>query len=235
MPFSSLENRHIVVTGASRGIGRALALALFRHGARISICARSHDAIESLCKETQALGAVLDIRDESAVDNWIDAAVMQYGPIDGLINNAAILGPKEDFKDYPLERFKEVLDVNIMGLVVVNRIALPRMVRPGGVVLHTSSYLGRHGLPRYGAYCLSKFALEGLSQLIAEEYREEGIVSCSVDPGMVQTEMLKEAMECEDVSEHVDPNDAAEAYCKLLMSVDMDQSGTPLDLFPQVG
>ncbi len=99
-------------------------------------------------------------------------------------------------------------------------------------MLHMSSYLGRHGLPRYGAYCASKFGVEGIAQLVAEEHRDEGLISCSVDPGMIRTDMLRAAMETDDVAEFPSPEEAAQAFETLITQLSQDDSGRPLELFP---
>jgi len=232
VPFSTLHSRHIVITGASRGIGRALAQECARRGAHVSLCARSN-SIQDLVSRLAAVGGVLDVRDPDAVGAWIEMAVRQFGPIDALVNNAGILGPKCEVAEYPVEQWREVLDINSTGPFVVTKAALPHLRRPGGLAVFLTSYLGRFALPRYGAYCASKFAVEGLARLVAEEHRSEGIVSCAIDPGMVQTEMLKAAAETDDVSEHPTTEQAAAAFADQLERLSANESGQTIPLFPE--
>jgi NAD(P)-dependent dehydrogenase (short-subunit alcohol dehydrogenase family) len=232
VPLTSLKSRHIVVTGASRGIGRALAYELATRGAHLTLCARSEETLSPVIADTDAVGHVLDICDVDAVAAWITDAIAENGPVDALINNASLLGPKTVIAEYPMSTWNEVMAVNVNGTLVVTQAVLPHLVRPGGVLLHMSSYLGRHGLERYGAYCASKFAVEGLSQMLAEEHRDEGLISCTVGPGMVQTEMLKGALETDDISEHTTAEEAAIALANLLETLSDEDSGAQLDLFP---
>jgi NAD(P)-dependent dehydrogenase (short-subunit alcohol dehydrogenase family) len=226
----SLDSRHIVITGASRGIGKGAAMACAAAGARLTICARRQEALEPVAAATGAVGGALDVRDEAAVETWLEAGVRHHGPIDALINNAAIIGPISPVSDYPLTMWREVMDINVAGPLVVTRKCLPRMARHS-LVLFLTSYLGRHALPGFGAYCASKFAVEGLTRLFAEEHRERGLVSVAVDPGMVQTDMLAVALQGGDVSEHPTPERAGAAFVRLLTSLDSEHTGTTVDLF----
>jgi len=133
--------------------------------------------------------------------------------------------------DYPPEQWQQVLETNLVGTFNVVQAALPHVVRPGGIMLHVSSYLGRHGLENYGAYCVSKFGIEGMAQILAEEHRQEGIISCAIDPGMVQTEMLCAAMGTDDVSEHHTPEQAANAFVQILQEITLEDSGRPINLW----
>lgn len=229
MSLASLHNKHVVITGASKGIGRALATECARRGARLTLCARTESAIDSLASEVAGLGGVVDVRDSHAVDAWLESGERHFGPIDVLVNNAAILGPIGPLADYPVEAFRDVLDVNVAGLFVVTRCALPRMSRPGGVLAHLTSFLGRNALPGYGAYCASKFAVEGIARLVAVEH--EDLISCCVDPGMVQTDMLRAATSMDDVSEFPTAAEAASRFADLLERLDSGDTGTTQPLF----
>ena len=232
MPLRSIDSLHIAITGASRGIGRALAVECASRGARLTVCARSEAPLQDVVATLGATGGVLDVRNALAVEAWLRSGVVRAGPIDVLVNNAALLGPKETLTDYPLEDWREVMDVNVNGAFVVTRAALPHMRRPGGIVLHMTSYLGLVALPRFGAYCASKFAVEGLARLVAEEHREDGLISCAVDPGMVQTDMLRAAAETDDVAEYPTAAEAAVAFANLIESLEAADSGQTRPLFP---
>lgn len=156
------------------------------------------------------------------------AGVAAHGPIHALVNNAAILGPRVPLAGYPEAAWREVLDVNVNGTFVVTRAALPHMVRPGGLLLHLSSYVGRHALPGYGAYGVSKAAVELFAAELAEEHRAEGLVSCALEPGMVETDMLREAVGQAGAGAPVE--DAARAIARLLVTLEFEDSGRPLIL-----
>ena len=157
-----------------------------------------------LAAQTGAFVQVTDVTNETGVATFVSAAVDAHGPIDLLINNAAILGEKKPVAELDAATFRAVLDTNVIGTFLVSRAAIPHLVS-GAVMLHLSSYVGRFGLPMYGAYGASKYAVEGLARVLAEELRDEGIISCAVDPGMVQTDMLRASLGTDDVSAHAEP------------------------------
>ena len=223
---------HILLTGGSRGIGHAFAQVALRYGANLTVCARSAEPLQSL-QAQGALAHALDVTDASAVSNWVQAGVAAHGPIDVVINNAALLGPKDRIEDYSVDAWRAVMDVNVDGPFIVARAALPHVRRPGARFIVFTSYLGRHAIERFGAYCASKFAVEGVARLIHEENHSEGVMSIAVDPGRVQSEMLKAAAETDDVSEHNTALSAGEALWRLIHDLTPAQSGTTLALFDQ--
>ena len=206
-----------------------MARACLAAGDRVSVCARTASALEPLAADGIFARGV-DIRDEGAVAGWLAAACDRHGPIDILLNNAGALGPRCPLDAYPLEALRNVLDVNVVGTFVVSRAALPHLRRPGALLLHVSSYGGRHGLAAYAGYAAAKFGVEGLAQVLAEELREAGVTSCAVDPGMVQTEMLRAALGTDDVAEHTLPEQAAAGFLRMMAAVGIERSGEPLDL-----
>ncbi len=212
-------SRHLLITGASRGIGAAVVEAGLQGGFVVSACAR-----------TAGPGiAAVDVTDAGAVATWMASAVARHGPIDLFINNAAILGPRVPIEVYPEADFRAVLETNVIGAFLVAKAAVPLLRRPGAVMLHVSSWVGRHGLPRYGAYSVSKFAIEGLARVLAEELRDDGVISCALDPGMVQTDMLRASLGTTDVSEYAEPRQVAARTLALAAAVTLEQSGTTLD------
>ena len=223
---------HILLTGGSRGIGRAFADVVLRNGARLSVCARSTAPLQAL-KEQGAFTRALSVTDAPAVQAWIQDAVAEHGPIDAVVNNAAVLGPKARLETYSLDEWRTVMDVNVDGPFIVSQAALPHMVTPGGRLLVFTSYLGRHAIERFGAYCASKFAVEGLARLIHEENSSRGLLSVAVDPGRVQSEMLKAAAETDDVSECNTALMAGEALWSLITTMTPEQSGQTVALFGQ--
>lgn len=195
--MARLMGKVALVTGASRGLGRAVATAYAREGADLAICARGEVALARVAEELRALGArVLAIRADAAdphdVERIVSLTLQEYGRIDVLVNNASILGPSPMpyLLDYPADDFADVLKVNVLGPFLVTRQVLGAMLQRGeGAVISVTSEAGSVGYPGWGAYGVSKFALEGLCQTWAAEVEGTGVRVNLVDPGEMDTEM----------------------------------------------
>ena len=223
---------HILLTGASRGIGRGFAETVLEQGASLSVCARTPHSLDTLAAKG-AHAQVLDVTDATAVQRWVTAAVAQHGPIDAVVNNAALLGPKATVADYSIDAWRQVMDVNVDGPFLVTKAAIPHLRLPGARLVVFTSYLGRHAIERFGAYCASKYAVEGLARLLHEELHDRGAISIAVDPGRVQSEMLKAAAETDDVSEHNTSKAAGAALWQLVQDLNREDSGKTHALFGQ--
>jgi NAD(P)-dependent dehydrogenase (short-subunit alcohol dehydrogenase family) len=187
----------VMITGASKGLGKALTLAFARRGARLVICARNEQPLDQVAAEATLLGAEVlhiaaDIAEPRDVERLVATAEAHYGRIDVLINNASILGPSPMpfLLDYPEEDFAEVLRVNTIGMFLVTRRVIASMMqRSKGSVINLTSEAGNVGYAGWGAYGISKFAVEGLTQTWADELSESGIRVNMVDPGEMNTDM----------------------------------------------
>jgi len=187
----------IMITGGSKGLGRALTHAFLHRGDNVAVCARGEDGLESLRSETQRLAGellavVADVSIERDVERFISLAEQKFGRIDVLINNAAILGPSPMplLLDYPNRDFLEVLKVNIVSPFLVTKRVLPGMLVNGsGSVINITSEAGATGYAGWGAYGISKFGVEGLTETWADELAETAIRMNMVDPGSMDTEM----------------------------------------------
>ncbi|MEC9071736.1 MAG: SDR family oxidoreductase, partial [Myxococcota bacterium] len=225
------------VTGANRGLGRALVLALAARGARVLVHGRDPSAAEPVadaCRDAGAAEVLMvtgDLRDDTLGTRLATAAEEAWGGLDLLLLNAAILGPMVPFKDLDPDAVRDVLEVDVTRQVPLVQGALPGMVDQGnGVVLWMTSYLGRFGLPHYGAYAAAKHALEGLMKVVAQEHGDDGLVSLAVAPGMVQTDMLRAALGTDDVSEWQSPEETAKAFVRLLEDLTPEHNGVTLDI-----
>lgn len=189
-----LEGKVAVVTGGSRGIGRAIALTLSAQGAKVAICARSLEAAQKVVAEIEATGAeglaaAADISRESEADGLIQAAMKRFGRLDILINNAGIT------KDGLLIRMKEedwdaVLDVNLKGAFLTTRAALRPMLRAqAGRIVNISSVAGTMGIPGQANYSAAKAGLNGFTKAVAKEVASRSITVNAVAPGFIETEM----------------------------------------------
>ena len=212
--MTRLEGRVALVTGAGRyrGIGRAIVLRLAEEGADVVVTARARDAstfppheqemgwkgIESVAEEVRAMGrralAVdCDVTDKDDLQRTVDAAVAELGKIDILVNNAALpseagAAPILEMTD---ENWYETVDVNLHGLYHTIRAVGREMVKGGGgSIINISSTAGRIGIPNYGAYCATKWAMHGLTQQLALELARQNIRVNIVCPGSTDTDMM---------------------------------------------
>jgi short-subunit dehydrogenase len=183
-----IEERVVVVTGASSGIGRASALLLAEQGAHLVLVARRQpalDAVAAQCRERsgharRALAIAADVTDPAAVGDVAAQAVEQLGRLDGWVNAAGVTG-FGPLLDTPLADIERVLEVNVMGTVHGARAALPRMIEQGsGVLINVSSLLGVVAPPLAGPYAMSKFALRGLGVTLRSELRAAGVRGVAV-------------------------------------------------------
>ena len=182
--MQSLDGRVALVTGASRGIGAAVAHALDMAGVRLALASRSGDDLGI----AGALARPADVRDPVALRAIADEAAERFGRLDILIVNAGVgaYGPILDLADDHLE---EMIDVNVKGAIYAVRAALPYLMRSDvGELVTIASEAGRRGLPNEAVYCASKFAQVGLTRALDHELREHGIRCTNVCPGGVATD-----------------------------------------------
>jgi NAD(P)-dependent dehydrogenase (short-subunit alcohol dehydrogenase family) len=201
-----LADKAALVTGATRGIGKAVAAAYAGEGARVFICARSERDIEQTVRSlrddipgAEVDGCPGDLGNEADIRRIVEAALTRFGTIHVLVNNASLLGPRVPIVDYPLEQWKEVIDVNLNGLFFLTQQVLkPMMAQGHGSIINVSSGVGRTGRARWGAYAVSKFGVEGFTQVLADEIKDSDIRANSVNPGPTRTSMRAQAYPDED-------------------------------------
>jgi NAD(P)-dependent dehydrogenase (short-subunit alcohol dehydrogenase family) len=216
-----LAGKVALITGGSRGIGRAMALAYAEAGARVFICARQRPQLEKVLMEMQnggaeVAGAAGDVGKVADVQRIVQATVDRYGVIDVLINNASLLGPRVPVVEYPPSAWEEVLRVNLSGVFFLTQAALKIMIpRRQGSIINVSSGVGRMGKARWGAYAVSKFGVEGLTQVLAEELRQQGIRVNAVNPGATRTTMRAAAYPSEDPRRLPLPEEITEIFVYL--------------------
>ncbi|MDP4171921.1 MAG: SDR family oxidoreductase [Bacillota bacterium] len=193
----------VMITGASKGLGKELALAFAKEGSILVLCARGETQLLEVKIEAEQLGAAevltiaADVGVSRDVEKFVSLAEEAFGKIDVLINNASILGPSPMpmLLDYPEDDFLEVLKVNAMSPFLVSRRVLPGMLqRNEGCVINVTSEAGHVGYAGWGAYGISKFAVEGLTETWADELSETNIRVNMVDPGEMDTDMHKAAV-----------------------------------------
>jgi NADP-dependent 3-hydroxy acid dehydrogenase YdfG len=207
----SLEGKVALVTGASRGIGAAVARSLDSHGAHLGLASRSGDdlGIEG------AVAAPCDVRRPGDLQSLAAATAERFGGIDILVANAGV-GAYGPFLDLPLDQLEEMIDVNVKGTLYAVRAALPYLLESDAADIVTlASEAGRRGLPYEAVYCASKFAQVGFTRAMDHELREKGVRCTNVCPGGVATDFamgrgrtpempeLEGMMTSEDVAEVV--------------------------------
>lgn len=188
--------RRIMITGATRGLGRALAESFARSGQQVFGCGRSADAVEELRSLFGSPHAfdVVDVADDPGVKRWASGILDAFGPPDLLINNAALTNRPAPLWEVPHEEFAQMVSVNILGVANVIRHVVPSMVAKGsGVIVNLSSGWGRSTSPHVAPYCATKFAIEGLTRALAQEL-PTGMAAVPLNPGVIDTDMLRTSL-----------------------------------------
>ncbi len=202
--MGKLAGKVALVTGGSRGIGKAIAFTYAREGAKVFICARRKENLADTVEEIRGAGGEAnwleaDFSKTRDVKRLVREVIHSYGAIHILVNNASLLGPRETIARYPLTAWEEVVRVNLTGLFMVSKEVLGIMIPRGeGTIINVSSGVGRVGKARWGAYSVSKFGVEGFTQVLAEEVKARNIRVNAVNPGGTRTEMRAEAYPDED-------------------------------------
>ncbi len=232
-----LEGKAVLVTGASRGLGEALMKRLARKGARVVGVSRNTQEIEAVAAALRAEGHVAhalayDVGDKEAIYPLVGAASALVGPIDVLVHNASTLGPTPLplLLDTACEDLAHVLEVNLVGpFRLTKAVAGAMAMRGGGVVMHISSDAAVSAYPRWGAYSVSKVALEHLGRIWAAELEGTGVYFFNVDPGEMDTKMHRDAIPGADPATLARPDDVASRLLGLLERAETIPSGSRLE------
>lgn len=224
-PRDLLNNKTILITGAGDGIGRACAKTFVHHGAKVILLSRSQEKLEQIYDEIEATspGAAiihpLDFTKAGADDYSLLAKSIdeQYPCLDGLIHNAALLGPRSPVEFYPDKDWQDLMQVNVNAAFYLTKALLPALARAHNArLLFTSSSVGREGRAYWGAYAVSKFAVEGLMQTLADELgKTTSIKINSLNPGGTRTNMRRDAYPAEDPSSQPTPESIMGVYLYL--------------------
>jgi NAD(P)-dependent dehydrogenase (short-subunit alcohol dehydrogenase family) len=239
---AELAGRVVAITGAGSGIGRAVALACARCQANVVLIGRDVAKLESVHGEIEAAGfpeatiALLDL--ERAVardyDALADALLGRYGRLDGLLHNAGLLGTLTPIEHYDVPTWCRVLHVNVTAAFVLTQLLLPALKKSADAsVVFTASSVGRRGRAYWGAYAVSKFALEGLAQVLSDEL--EGVSHIRVNtlnPGRARTAMRRQAYPAEDFNTVPSPETLTAAYIALLGPASRGVTGRAFDAQP---
>ncbi len=238
-PDQLLAGRVIAVTGAGDGIGRTAALTFAGHGATVILVGRTISKLEQVYDEIEASGgaqpAIYPIcLDGAAEKDYQDMQLnleREFGQLDGLLHNAGELGPRTPLASYKLTDWQRVMQVNVTAEFMMTKALLPLLEKSSHAsIVFTSSGVGRVGRAFWGAYAISKFAVEGMSQVLAAEL--EGIsnirVNC-INPGATRTQMRAAAYPAEDPNTLKTPTDIMPTYLYLLGDDSIGVTGQSLD------
>ncbi len=221
----TLRGRVALITGASRGLGAALALELAQEGVRLVLASRagSRAELERVAEQARALGAeplsvTADVGNRADVERLAAEALARFGRVDLLVNNASTLGPVPLplLLDTPVEGFREAIETNLFGPFLLTRALAGQMLaRDAGLVINVSSDAAAVGYPHWGAYGVSKAALDQLTRVWAAELEGTGVGIASIDPGSMNTAMHRDAEPEENPEEWTDPAAVAPALVLL--------------------
>ncbi len=187
----SLEGKIVFITGASSGIGEACARAFAGAGARLILCARRVQRVESLAAELKVPTHVitLDVRDQQAVQRAVDQLPREWASIEVLINNAGLSRELTRLQEYSIDDINEMVDTNVKGLLYVTRAVLPGMIaRNKGHIINIGSTAGHWTYPNGAVYCATKAAVKSISEGLKMDLNGTTVRISSVDPGLVETE-----------------------------------------------
>jgi NAD(P)-dependent dehydrogenase (short-subunit alcohol dehydrogenase family) len=234
-----LAGRVIAISGASSGLGRAVALACAEHGANVILIGRSVPKLEAVHAEIAARGAPeasiapLDLERALASDyDQLAAALLErYGRLDGLLHNAGILGTLTPIEHYDVPTWCRVLHVNLTAAFALTQVLLPALKKSADAsVIFTASAVGRQGRAYWGAYAVSKFALEGLSQVLAGELENTSAVRVNtLNPGRARTAMRRQAYPAENPDTLPPPEALTGPYLALLGPASRGVTGRAFD------
>ncbi len=214
-----LEGKVALITGASQGLGRALALAFAREGASLVLNSRSEEGLRPVTEEAEDLGAgvlavAADVSRGADVERLVGAAAERFGRVDVLVNNAGVLGPRVAIEEYPEDEWRRVIDANLTGPFLVSKRVVPLMPE-GGSIVNVVSGVSVEGRAEWGAYSVSKFGVEGLTQILAAELRDRRIRANAVDPGGMRTSMRAAAYPQEDPQTRITPEENTAVFLYL--------------------
>ena len=219
-----MQNTTALVTGASRGLGRALARSLAAAGTRVVLVARGRDALDDAVAAIRAAGGIAhgiaaDVGDKRAIHRIVGEAATLVGPIDILVNAASSLGPTplRSLHDTECEDLEEVLQANLVGpFRLIKAVVGSMAVRRRGVIVNVSSDAAVEAYPTWGAYSVSKAGLDHLTRIWAAELASHGVRLFAVDPGEMDTQMHRDAIPDADPDTLADPADVAASIASMI-------------------
>lgn len=216
----SIKDKIALVTGGSKGIGYAIAKRLAEGGAKVYICARDREEVEAavarLSEIGEAYGKVCDVRDEEQVRRMLESCESRLGGIDILVNNAGVGIMRKTVEEITPDEFRQTIETNLLGTYYACHYAIPMLkLRGGGYIINISSLAGQNAHPRMAAYNASKFGLNGFTEAMMQEVRQDNIKVSYISPGSVNTEFGGDSVSDEKAWQ-IQPDDIAQIVIDLL-------------------
>tara|TARA_B100001175_G_scaffold126696_1_gene107802 strand:+ start:26 stop:787 length:762 start_codon:yes stop_codon:yes gene_type:complete len=238
-PSNLLKGKTIVISGSGSGIGRQVAKSFSKFGADLILFSKSEEKLESLFDElnkdysNNVIIQPLDLEtaEEKDYEKIFRAIRDDYPKIDGLINNAGILGEKKSLEQYSYVSWKNVLKVNLDASFLMTKSLMPLLRKSdNSSIIFTSSGVGRKGRAYWGAYSISKFATEAMMQILSEELQNTSRVRVNcINPGAVRTKMRESAYPAENPKKNPPPIEIIEAYLYLMSDMSLEINGQSID------
>ncbi|WP_394248291.1 YciK family oxidoreductase [Vibrio profundi] len=239
---NALKDKVILVTGAGAGIGRQAALSFAEHGATVILLGRNVKNLEFIYDEIESAGypqpAIIPLDLKGATkQNYLDMAETiegQFGRLDGLLHNAGVLGTLSPFDQVEEDTFDDVMQINVKAQFLMTQALLPVIKKSeAGRVVFTSSTVGHQGRTFWGSYAISKFATEGMMQILADELSDTPIRVNAINPGATQTRMRAKAYPGEDANTLKTPLDIMPLYLHLMDPSMTETNGQCIDAQPK--
>lgn len=236
-----LQDRIILVTGASDGIGREAALTYSRHGASVILLGRNEEKLRAVAQEIDHAGGIparwytLDLLTctPQSCQQIAQQIRLHYPRLDGVLHNAGLLGDVVPMMEQDPEIWQQVMQVNVNGTFMLTQALLPLLLQSeSGSLIFTSSSVGREGRANWGAYAVSKFATEGMMQVLAEEYKSQHLRVNCINPGGTRTGMRASAFPTEDPQKLKTPADIMPLYLWLMGDDSRRKTGMTFDAQP---
>lgn len=219
----------ILLTGATRGLGRAMVSGFIDRGHTVVGCGRSRDRIEALREEHGSPHRfdVVDVSSDAGVAEWMAGVLESHGPPDRVVNNAALINSSAPLWEVSAEEFGRLMDVNVDGIANVLRHVVPAMIARGtGVIVNFSSGWGRSVSGEVAPYCASKWAVEGLTRALAEEL-PRGLAAVPLNPGIIDTDMLRSCFGG-NASSFPGPEEWAKRAVPFILGLGPENNGEPV-------
>ncbi|SEG40100.1 YciK family oxidoreductase [Vibrio hangzhouensis] len=238
----ALQGKVILVTGAGAGIGRQAALSYAEHGATVILLGRNVKNLELIYDEIESKGyplpAIIPLDLKGATkQNYVDMAETiegQFGRLDGILHNAGVLGTLSPFDQIDEETFDDVMQINVKAEFLMTQALLPALKKSdAGRVIFTSSTVGHSGRAFWGTYAISKFAVEGMMQILADELSDTAIRVNAINPGATRTRMREKAYPGEDANSLKTPKDIIPLYLHLMDPSVTEINGQCIDAQPK--
>ncbi len=236
---TKLKNKIILVTGANQGIGKAASITYASLGAKVILLGRSLESLEEVYDEiigfnyTEPMISLMDLEKADGNDYQMihENLMNEFGKLDGLLLNAGVLGDRSPIAHYDSETWVRTIHVNLTAQFLLIKTLLPALYESDNAsVLFTSSSVGRIGKAFWGAYSVSKFGNEALSQILSSEHEDQTNIRFNcINPGATRTKMRKEAYPYEDEDKLLEPIDLMEKYVWLMSDESKDITGQSID------